>query len=100
MSHELRTPLASIIAGAELLSRLKLNDRARITVQTMAEASEALLTLINSVLDFSKIEAGKMELQAGSFEIGPVLEGVADVLAHVAREKNVTLNAYVDPSIP
>jgi PAS domain S-box-containing protein len=100
MSHELRTPLASIIAGAELLSRIKLDDRARITVQTMAEASEALLTLINSVLDFSKIEAGKMELQVGSFEIGPVLEGVADVLAHVAREKNVTLNAYVDPSIP
>jgi PAS domain S-box-containing protein len=100
MSHELRTPLASIIAGAELLSRIKLDDRARVTVQTMAEASEALLTLINSVLDFSKIEAGKMELRVGSFEIGPVLEGVADVLAHVAREKNVTLNAYVDPSIP
>ncbi len=100
MSHELRTPLASIIAGAELLSRMKLDERAHITVQTMTEASEALLTLINSVLDFSKIEAGKLELQVEPFEIEPLLEGVADVLAHVAREKNITLNAYVDPSIP
>ena len=100
MSHELRTPLASIIAGAERLSRMKLDERAHITVQTMTEASEALLTLINSVLDFSKIEAGKLELQVEPFEIEPLLDGVADVLAHVAREKNITLNAYVDPSIP
>jgi two-component system, sensor histidine kinase and response regulator len=100
MSHELRTPLGAIIGAAELLSRMKLDERAQITVQTMVEASEALLALINSVLDFSKIEAGKMELQVEPFEIEPILEGAADVLAHLAREKNITLNAYVDPSIP
>ncbi|HEV8021323.1 MAG TPA: ATP-binding protein [Candidatus Lustribacter sp.] len=100
MSHELRTPLGAIIGGAELLSRGKLDERAQITVQTIVEASEALLALINSVLDFSKIEAGKMELVVEPFEIEPVLEGAADVLAHLAREKNLTLNAYIDPSIP
>jgi two-component system, sensor histidine kinase and response regulator len=100
MSHELRTPLGAIIGAAELLSRTKQDERGQITVQTIVEASDALLALINSVLDFSKIEAGKMELAREPFEIEPVLEGAADVLAHVAREKNVTLNAYVDPSIP
>jgi two-component system sensor histidine kinase/response regulator len=100
MSHELRTPLGAIIGAAELLSRMNVDERAQTTVQTMVEASEALLALINSVLDFSKIEAGKMELQVEPFEIESVLEGAADVLAHQARLKNVTLNAYVDPSIP
>ena len=100
MSHELRTPLGAIIGAAELLSRTNLDERAQITVQTIVEASEALFALINSVLDFSKIEAGKMELVVEPFEIEPVLEGAADVLAHLAREKNLTLNAYVDPSIP
>jgi len=100
MSHELRTPLGAIIGAAELLSRSKLDERGQITVQTIVESSEALLALINSVLDFSKIEAGKMELLAEIFEIEAVLEGAADVLAHLAREKNITLNAYVDPSIP
>jgi PAS domain S-box-containing protein len=100
MSHELRTPLGAIIGASELLSRMQLDGRAQITVQTMVEASEALLALVNSVLDFSKIEAGKMELQLEAFEIESVLEGAADVLAHLAREKRITLNAYVDPSIP
>jgi two-component system sensor histidine kinase/response regulator len=100
MSHELRTPLGAIIGAAELLSQTKQDERGQITVQTIVEASDALLALINSVLDFSKIEAGKMELACEPFEIEPILEGAADVLAHRAREKNITLNAYVDPSIP
>jgi two-component system, sensor histidine kinase and response regulator len=100
MSHELRTPLGAIIGAAELLSQTKQDERGRITVQTIVEASDALLALINSVLDFSKVEAGKMELASEPFEIEPILEGAADVLAHQAREKNITLNAYIDPSIP
>jgi PAS domain S-box-containing protein len=100
MSHELRTPLGAIIGAAELLSLTKQDERGKITVQTIVEASDALLALVNSVLDFSKIEAGKMELACEPFEIEPILEGAADVLALRAREKNITLNAYIDPSIP
>jgi two-component system sensor histidine kinase/response regulator len=100
MSHELRTPLGAIIGAAELLSQTKQDERGQITVQTIVEASGALLALINSVLDFSKIEAGKMELACEPFEIEPILEGAAGVLANRAREKNITLNAYIDPSIP
>jgi PAS domain S-box-containing protein len=100
MSHELRTPLTAIIGAAELLNRQKLDQRAQISAQTIAEAAESLLALINSVLDFSKIEAGKLELQRAPFEMDTVVEGAADVVAELARAKGVALHTYVDPSIP
>jgi PAS domain S-box-containing protein len=100
MSHELRTPLTAIIGAAELLNRQKLDERAQISAQTIAEAAEALLALINSVLDFSKIEAGKLELQSAPFEMETVVEGAADVVAELARTKGVALHTYVDPSLP
>jgi PAS domain S-box-containing protein len=100
MSHELRTPLTAIIGAAELLTRSKLDERARISAQTIAEAAEALFALINSVLDFSKIEAGKMELQSSKFEMQAALEGAADVVAELARSKGLALHTYVDPAIP
>jgi PAS domain S-box-containing protein len=100
MSHELRTPLAAIIGAAELLTRQKLDERAQSSAQTIAEAAEALMALINSVLDFSKIEAGKLELQRAPFEMQTVVEGAADVVAEMARAKGITLHTYVDPALP
>ena len=100
MSHELRTPLTAIIGAAELLNRSKLDERDRISVETINEAAEGLFALINSILDFSKIEAGKMDLHAARFEIESVLEGAAEIVAQLAIEKGITLYAYVDPAIP
>jgi PAS domain S-box-containing protein len=100
MSHELRTPLTAIIGAAELLSKAKLDEREQISVQTISEGAEALFSLINSILDFSKIEAGKIDLHPTTFEVETVLEGAADVVAQIARDKGVTLHAYVDPIIP
>ena len=100
MSHELRTPLTAIIGSAELLTRSTLDEHARISAQTIAEAAETLFALINSVLDFSKIEAGKMELQNVPFDVPGVLEGAADVVAELARSKGLALHTYVDPAIP
>jgi len=100
MSHELRTPLAAIIGASELLSRSKLDERQQVCVETIGESVEALFALISSILDFSKIEAGKMDLQAASLEVELVLEGAAEVVAQLARDKGITLYTYVDPMIP
>lgn len=100
MSHELRTPLNAIIGAAELLGRTDLNERARLHAQTIAEAADALLAIVNSVLDFSKIEAGKMEFKQAPFLVDAVVEGAADVAAQLAGDKPLTIHTYVDPDIP
>lgn len=100
MSHELRTPLSAIIGAAELLAKSPLDERAQISVQTIAEGAEALFSLVNNILDFSKIEAGKVELDIAPFLLETLFEGSADVSAQLAREKDVTVHTYVDPTIP
>ncbi|MGA2393486.1 MAG: ATP-binding protein [Candidatus Lustribacter sp.] len=100
MSHELRTPLTAIIGSAELLGRMPLDSRAGLHVATINESAEALLALIGSVLDFSKIEAGRLDLRNEPFTVDAVLEGTAEVVAQLAREKGITFHTYVDPAIP
>jgi PAS domain S-box-containing protein len=100
MSHELRTPLSAIVSAAEILGRSTLDERAQISLQTISEAAEALVALINSVLDFSKIEAGKMELQSAAFDVEGVLESAADVVAQLAHARGITLYTYVEPGLP
>ncbi len=99
MSHELRTPLNAIIAAAELLSSTRLDARQRAFVETIDESAEALLAIISSILDFSKIEAGKLDLEACAFELEPLVEGAAAVLAQQARQKGLALYVHVDPAI-
>lgn len=100
MSHELRTPLTAIIGSAELLARTAIDERAKVHVTTINEAAEALLALIGSVLDFSKIEAGRLDLVKAPFAVSALVEGAADVVAQLARDKGITFHTYVDPAIP
>jgi PAS domain S-box-containing protein len=92
MSHELRTPLNAILGYSEMLQE----DAAAAgeagfipDLQKIHAAGKHLLTLINDVLDLSKIEAGKMELNPETFEVRPLVEGVASTVAPlVARNEN------------
>jgi two-component system, sensor histidine kinase and response regulator len=69
-------------------------------VTTISESAEALLALVGSVLDFSKIEAGRLDLRTAPFAVDAVVDGAAEVVAHLAREKGLTFHTYVDPAIP
>jgi PAS domain S-box-containing protein len=100
MSHELRTPLTAIVGAVELLGRGRVDERGQVHVQTINEAAEALLAIINSILDLSKIEAGMLDLQTNTFFVEDVLDGAADVSAQLASGKPITLHTYVDPLIP
>jgi two-component system sensor histidine kinase/response regulator len=100
MSHELRTPLTAIIGAAELLTRAPLDSRSAVSVDTINEAADALLALINNVLDFSKIEAGKMDFERAPFQVENVLGSIAAMAAQLGREKGVAVYTYVDPAIP
>jgi len=91
MSHELRTPLNAVIGYSELLIEEaedegypeQIKDLVRIRT-----AGKHLLTLINDVLDISKIEAGKMELLLEVFDVSPLIEETASMLAPLLIQNN------------
>jgi len=83
MSHELRTPLNAIIGYAEMLEE-EMQDLQQPGVgddlQKIRSAGRHLLSLINNILDLSKIEAGKMDVDAATFALAPVLEEVVSTM--------------------
>jgi CheY-like chemotaxis protein len=100
MSHELRTPLTAIIGAAELLASEPLGERGRFYANTINESAEGLLALTNSILDYSKIESGGFSLRLKGMLIESVVEGTAEAVAHIARDKGITLYTDVAPGIP
>jgi two-component system cell cycle sensor histidine kinase PleC len=103
MSHELRTPLNAIIGFSEImesgmfgpLGAEKYIEYSR----DIRESGEYLLDVINDILDMSKIEAGGIRLAPETVELDSLLADCIRVVSTRAGEKNLTLDAQVEPAI-
>ncbi len=101
MSHELRTPLTSIIGFSQLMgTRQDLPREARGYSRRIADASEALLVIINDVLDFSKLDAGEVELESAAMSIARMVDEATGLVSLQAQAKGLELDTELDPAAP
>lgn len=100
MSHEIRTPLHGILGMAELLRDAGLDAEAASYVEAIRTSGAALSSLIDQILDLSKIEAGRFELVNEPFELGRLVEEIAELLAPSAQRKGLEIAAHVASDIP
>ncbi|MEJ2037621.1 MAG: ATP-binding protein [Desulfosarcinaceae bacterium] len=99
MSHEIRTPMNAILGFTELLLDDIDSAPHKDYLKTIASSGRTLLKLINDILDLSKIEAGKLELQNETIDPMIVLKDVQQIFFQNVREKQLTFNIDVDPSL-
>jgi GAF domain-containing protein len=102
MSHELRTPLNAVIGLTEMM--VKNADRfgtekALEPLKRVNAAGTHLLGLINQVLDLSKIEAGKLELNAESVNLAPLIDEVIGTAGQLAEKNKNRLVVEAEQSL-
>lgn len=98
MSHELRTPLTSIKEGTNLFLEGRggdVTDRQKKLLTIIAEESNRLIELVNSVLDLSKLESGLLTFNLARADLAPLIARVVGEVGPLAEAKRITIERDV-----
>lgn len=100
ISHEIRTPLLGILGFCERLSGFAVDENHRESLETIESCANQLLGLVNSLLDISKIESQKVEVYKHPFSLRALIKQVTLSIQPALREKNLSLELDIEPSLP
>ena len=103
MAHELRTPLASIKEGTNLLLKgigEDFEEKRKEVLAIIAEESNRLTDLVNSLLDLSKMEAGMIALNLEKSDISSLINKAVSGMGPLAMTKNVSIKVEIPQDLP
>ena len=101
MSHEIRTPLTAIVGFTDLLTaRSDLDAVAQAQVKRIADAGQALQSIVNDILDFSTLEAGQVEIRPQPARVVGLLRDTLAILAPQADAKGLVLEFRANEGLP
>ncbi len=104
MSQELRTPMNGIIGTIQLLLQENRNNPLTAKVKSgfdsIAQSTEAMIGVLNSMLDIANIEAENLEIVHAEFSLRDLVRRVHDLFSGNASNHGVQLVCTVDDHCP
>ncbi|MFN3199433.1 MAG: protein kinase domain-containing protein [Bradymonadia bacterium] len=102
INHELRTPLNGILSALTLaLDTTDLPTEVRSALQTGLDCTENLTVQIHNVLDLARFRGDDARpLKPIPFDLHTLLPSVLRVVRADAEAKGITVDAFVDPTVP
>ena len=103
MSHELRTPLTSIKEGTNLFLEGHggpVTEKQKWLLTIVAEESNRLIQLVNSLMDLSKLEAGMMAYNFTKAELPSLVTTAAGEVLPLAEAKKIRIGMDIDDVPP
>ncbi|HEX8911520.1 MAG TPA: hybrid sensor histidine kinase/response regulator, partial [Humisphaera sp.] len=98
LSHELRTPITSIRLWTEVLQSAPEDVSAvREAADMIHHSALAQSRLIEDLLDITRVIAGKLKVEPAPISLGDVVRATLDLLAPMAAEREVRVEAAVPP---
>lgn len=103
MAHELRMPLASIKEGTNLLLKgigEEFKEKRKEVLTIIAEESNRLIDLVNSLLDLSKMEAGIIDFNFEKSNISSLIRKAVSGMEPLAMTKDIRIKMEIPEDLP
>lgn len=99
LNHELRSPMTVIVGMTDLLLLAPLAPEQKSCLQSVRQASDGLLLLLDELVDFSRIEAGSLALACGEMSLPEVVEQ-ARALVDRSPGTKIPLSLAIEGDLP
>jgi len=91
VGHDLRQPLQTIAIALELVARYGAQARDQAAVTRADRAVDRISAALDQLIDVARLEMGAVAVETGRFEIGAILDEVADAWSEPAARKGLRL---------